>query len=76
MRENFRHNCIKLTMFVFVKPIKGCFRRGSFNNKDVNLSFLKDFYPFRVKKKHLVDGPEKIRNTVCKNVLIIALDDL
>ena len=36
----------KLTMFVFVKSIKGCFQKGSFNDKHVNLSLLKDFYPF------------------------------
>ena len=59
MRENFRHNCTKLTMCVFVKSIKGCFQRGSFNNKHVNLSLLKDFYPFLEFKKHLVVGPEK-----------------
>ena len=58
MRENFRHNCTKLTMFVFVKSIKGCFQRGSFNGKHVNLSLLKDFYPFLEIKKHLVVGPE------------------
>ena len=35
-------------MFVFIKSIKGCFQRGSFNNIHVNLSLL-----------HLVVGPEK-----------------
>ena len=44
--ENFHQNCTKLTMFVFVKSIKGCFKRDSFNDKHVNLSLLKDFYPF------------------------------
>ena len=63
-------------MFVFVKSIKGCFQRGSFNDKHVNLGLLKDFYPFFEFKKHLVVGPEKKRNTVCKNAPIIALDDL
>ena len=76
MREHFRHNCTKLTMFVFVKSIKGCFLRGSFDNKHVNLSLLKDFYPFLEFKKHLVVGPEKKRNTVCKIAPITALDDL
>ena len=75
MRENFRHNCIKLTIFVFVKSIKRCFQRGSFNDKHVNLSLLKDLYPF-LEFKNLVFGPEKKRNTDCKNALIIALDDL
>ena len=28
----FRQNCTKHTMFVFVKSIKGCFQRGSFND--------------------------------------------
>ena len=32
--------------------------------------------PFLEFKKHLFVGPEKKRNTVCKNALIIALDDL
>ena len=36
----------KTYMFVFVKSIKGCFQRGAFNNKHVDLSLLKDFYPF------------------------------
>ena len=63
-------------MIVFVKSIKGCFERGSFNNKHVNLSLLKDFYSFLEFKKHLVVGPEKKRNIVCKNASIIALDDL
>ena len=49
---------------------------GSFNDKHVNLSLLKDFYPFLEFKKHLVVGPENKRNTVCKNAPIIALDDL
>ena len=44
--EEFRHNCTKLTMFFFVKSTKGWFQRGSFNNRYVNLSLLKDFYPF------------------------------
>ena len=34
------------TYNVFVKFIKGFFQKGSFNNKRVNLSLLKDFYPF------------------------------
>ena len=76
MRENFRHNCTKLTMFVFVKSIKGCFQRGSLNNKHVNLSLLKDFYPFLEFKKHLVVGPEKKETEFVKNAPIIALDDL
>ena len=46
-------------MFVFVKSIEECFQRGSFNNKHVNLSLLKDFYPFLQFKKHLVVGPDK-----------------
>ena len=46
LRENFRQNCTKLTMFVFVKSTKGCFQRGSFNDIHVNLSLLKDFYHF------------------------------
>ena len=62
-------------MFVFVKSIKGCFQSGSFNDKHVNLSLLKDFYIFLSLKKHFVVGPEKKRNTVCKNAPIIALDD-
>ena len=62
MRENFRHNCTNLTMFVFVKSIKGCFQRGSFNNKHVNLSLLNDIYPLLEFKKHLV-GPEKKKET-------------
>ena len=63
-------------MFVFVKSIKGCFQRGSFNNKQVNLSLLKYFYPFLEFKKHLFVGTEKKRNRVCKNAPIIAIDDL
>ena len=46
LRESFRQNCTQLTMFVFVKSIKGCFEMGSFNDKHVNFSLLKDFYPF------------------------------
>ena len=38
----------KLKMFVFVKSITGSFQRGSLNDKPINLSLLKDFYPFRV----------------------------
>ena len=63
-------------MFVFVKSVKRCFQRGFFNNKHVNLSLLKDFYPFLSLKKHLVVGPEKKRIAVFKNAPIIALDDL
>ena len=63
-------------MLVFVKSIKGCFKRGSFNGKHVNLSLLKDFNIFLEFKKHLFVGPEKKRNTVCKTAPIIALDDL
>ena len=62
-------------MFVFVKSIKGCFQRGSFNNKHDNLSLLKDFYFFLEFKKHLVVGPEKKATQFVKNAPIIALDD-
>ena len=56
LRENFCHNCTKLTMlglglgltmFVFVKSMKVCFQRGSFNDKHVTLSLLKDLYSFK-----------------------------
>ena len=49
-------------MFVYAKSIKGCFQRGSFNDKHHNLSLLKDFY-FLEFKKHLVVGPEKKKET-------------
>ena len=58
-----------------VKSIKGSFQRGSFNDKHVNFSLLKDFYPFLEFKKDLVVGPEKKRKAVCKNAPIIALVD-
>ena len=73
MRENFRHNCTKLTMIVFVKSIKGCFQRGSFNNKHVNLSLLKDFYPYLEFKKHLGVGPEKKRTEFVKMLRLLHL---
>ena len=60
-------------MFVFVKSVKGCFQRDSFNDKHVNLSFLKKLLHFLEFKKHLVVGPEKKRNTVCKNAPILHL---
>ena len=62
-------------MFVCVKSIKGCFQRGSFN-KHVNLSLLKDFFPFQSLKNILLLDQRKKRNTVCKNAPIIALDGL
>ena len=47
-------------MFVFVKFIKGCFQRGAFNDKHVNLSLLKDFYPcLSLKNILLLDQREK-----------------
>ena len=55
----FRHNYTKLTMFVFVKSIKGCFQRGSFNNKHVNLSLLKNFYPFKRLKNNSLQYQRK-----------------
>ena len=73
MRENFCHNCTKLTMFVFVKSIKGCFQRDSFNNKHVNLSLLKDFYPFLQFKKHLVVGPDKKETEFVKVLRLLHL---
>ena len=76
MRENFCHNCTKLTMFVFVKSIKGCFQRGFFNNKHINLSLLKDFYPFLSLKNILLLDQRKKETQFVKNALIIALDDL
>ena len=70
MRENFRHNSTKLTMFVFVKSIKGCFQMGSFNNNHVSDRLL----PFlEFKKTSYCWTREKKRNTVCKMLRLLHL---
>ena len=46
-------------MFDFIKSIKGCFKRGFFNDKHVNLSLLKDFYHFLSLKSILLDQRKK-----------------
>ena len=74
--ENFRQICTKLTMFVFVKSLKGSFQRRFCNDKHINLRLLKDFYPFKSLKSILLLDQRKKRNIVCKNAPIIALDDL
>ena len=74
--EGEEQNCTKLTMFVFVKSIKGCFQMGSFNDKHVNLSLLKGFYPFQSLKSILLLDPGKKETQFVKNAPIIALDDL
>ena len=51
--------------------------KGSFNDKRVNLSLLKDFYSFYILKSiSLLDQRKRRRNAVSKNAPIIALDDL
>ena len=49
---------------------------GSFNDKHVNLSLLKDFYPFQSLKSILLLDPRKKETQFVKNAPIIALDDL
>ena len=73
MRENFRQNCTKLTMFVFVKSIKGCFQRGSFNIKHIYLSLLKDFYPFQSLKSILLLDQSKKETQIVKMLRLLHL---
>ena len=50
-------------MFVFVKSIKGSFQRRFFNDKHVNLSLLKDFFPFKSLKSILLLDQRKKKET-------------
>ena len=63
-------------MFVFVKFLKRHFKRVSFNDKHGNRSLLNDCNLFSELKNDIVIGPDKKRNTVCKNALIVAINDL
>ena len=60
-------------MFVFVKSIKGCFQRGFFNDKHVNLSLLKDFYPFKSLKRILLLDERKKETQFVKMLQLLHL---
>ena len=60
-------------MFVFVKSIKGCFQRGSFNDKHVDLSLLKDFYPFSSLKTSCCRTREKKETQFVKMLRLLHL---
>ena len=60
-------------MFVFVKSIKRCFQRGFFNNKHVNLSLLKDFYPFLSLKNILLLDQRKKETQLLKMLRLLHL---